>query len=378
MSFQSLRRWLCLAVLSATLFGCDSTSSSTVDDTTTTTAAQAVMFVASNNSGANTILSYSRNDSGTLTFLAETATGGSGSGVDAPSGGNSIVYDPSTDLLYAVNSGSNSISLFLVETDGSLVLLDVVNSGGANPVSLAVNYNVVYVLNAGTATTPANIKGFLVSSGQLTELSNSVANLSVAVPEVSQIQFAPAGTVLTVTEASTGLISNFTLDSTLANPVLVTNTSPGTTPSAFDYTPGGILLVAERFAQAANAGAVSSYNVGGSGLATALTSSLATGQTGSNSVKILSGGTFAAVTNSGTGNVSVASIASAGTLTLTSEVETTGDSPTEMAVSADEQFLYVLNSGDDSISIYSYSAGILTPITTLTGLPLAARGITGR
>ena len=152
MSFQSLRRWLCLAVLSATLFGCDSTSSSTVDDTTTTTAAQAVMFVASNNSGANTILSSSRNDSGTLTFLAETATGGSGSGVDAPSGGNSIVYDPSTDLLYAVNSGSNSISLFLVETDGSLVLLDVVNSGGANPVSLAVNYNVVYVLNAGTAT----------------------------------------------------------------------------------------------------------------------------------------------------------------------------------------------------------------------------------
>ena len=378
MSFQSLRRWLCLAVLSATLFGCDSTSSSTVDDTTTTTAAQAVMFVASNNAGANTILSYSRNDSGTLTFLAETATGGSGSGVDAPSGGNSIVYDPSTDLLYAVNSGSNSISLFLVETDGSLVLLDVVNSGGANPVSLAVNYNVVYVLNAGTATTPANIQGFLVSSGQLTEMSNSVANLSVAEPEVSQIQFAPAGTVLTVTEASTGLISNFTLDSTLANPVLVTNTSAGTTPSAFDYTPGGILLVAERFAQAASAGAVSSYNVGGSGLATALTSSLATGQTGSNSVKILSGGTFAAVTNSGTDNVSVSSIASAGTLTLTSEVETTGDSPTEMAVSADEQFLYVLNSGDDSISIYSYSAGILTPITTLTGLPLAARGITGR
>lgn len=379
MTFNNLGRCFTIALLAFSLFGCNSASSSAVSDSTDTTqAAPYAMYVASNSSGTNSVLTYTRDSTGTLSFAAETATGGSGSGTDGGSCGNSIYLDSTTDLLYVVNSGSNSISLFYVNTDGTLSLLDVTNSGGVNPVSIAVNYNVAYVLNAGDGTTAANIKGFQISGGQFLELSGATANLSTTLPGAAKIQFAPAGTLLTVTEQTTGLIANFDLDASLSTPTLIANTSVGTGPSGFDYTPGGILLVAERFADTTNAGAVSSYSVGVSGAATPITSSVAVNQTGTNCVKVVSDGSYALVSNAGSNNVGVLSIAANGTLSLTSEQETTGTTPTEIATSSDGAFAYVLNSGADSISVFSYAAGNLTPLTTLPGLPASARGLTGR
>lgn len=379
MTFNNLGRYFTIALLAFSLFGCNSSSTSAVSDTTDTTEVPpAAIYVASNSSGANSVLTYTRDTTGSLTFSAETPTAGSGSGSSADSNGNSIYLDTTTNLLYVVNTGSNSLSLFYVNTDGSLNLLDVVNSGGVRPVSVAVNYNVAYVLNAGDGTTAANIKGFQISQGQFVELSAATANLSTTLPGAAKIQFYPTGALLTVTEQTTGLIANFTLDSALSTPTLITNTSSGSTPSGFDYTPAGILLVAERFSDAVNAGAVSSYSVGVSGATTPITSSAAVGQTGTSCVKSVSDGAFALIANSVSNNISVASIASNGTLSLTSEVESAGNAPSEIATSSDGAFAYVLNSGDASVSIYSYFAGNLTPLSTLTGLPASARGLTGR
>jgi 6-phosphogluconolactonase len=52
--------------------------------------------------------------------------------------------------LFVVNAGSNEVSVFRVEPSG-LILVDRQPSGGSRPVSLTVDRNLLYVLNAGRA-----------------------------------------------------------------------------------------------------------------------------------------------------------------------------------------------------------------------------------
>lgn len=378
MNFRPFQKLAVAAMLCAALAGCDSTSTTTLESSeTTTTVSSAAIYVAGNSSGANSVLTYTRDAAGTLALTATTATGGSGSGIDNDSGGNSIYLDRDTNLLYVVNTGSDSISLFYAEADGSLNLLDVTASGGVNPISLAVNYDVMFVLNAGEAGTPANIKGFQIAEGRFVEISGAEAFLTTALPGACKIQYAPGGNLVTVTEKDTGVISNFVLDANLV-PTLVSTASAGATPSGFDYTSSGLLIVAERFADAAGAGSVSSYVFSEAGVGTTISSSTALGQSETNSVKTLISGSYALVTNSGSNNVSVVAIGSDGSLSTTGETETTGSIPSEIVTTDDEAFAYVLNTGDDSISSFTYSSGNLTALSSITGLPTSARGITGR
>ena len=67
-----------------------------------------------------------------------------GSAVDHLASQGSLSYDPVNDLLYAVNAGSNTVSVFSVHGT-HLFLRQVVSSGGVFPVSVAVHGNVVYV-----------------------------------------------------------------------------------------------------------------------------------------------------------------------------------------------------------------------------------------
>ena len=80
------------------------------------------------------------------------ATGGrggilAGSVVDHTASQGSLTYDMRHGLLYAVNAGSNTISVFAVRGD-RLALRQVLGSGGTFPVSVAVHGDLVYVLNA--------------------------------------------------------------------------------------------------------------------------------------------------------------------------------------------------------------------------------------
>ena len=70
-----------------------------------------------------------------------------GSVVDHFASQGSLAYNAGQGLLYAVNAGSNTVSVFAVHGD-ALALQQVVWSGGAFPVSVAVHGDLVYVLNA--------------------------------------------------------------------------------------------------------------------------------------------------------------------------------------------------------------------------------------
>jgi len=125
------------------------------------------------NQTANSVLVLARAADGTLSFSGNFATGGAGagSGVDPLGSQGSLVLGVGHQRLFAVNAGSNDVSVLAV--DGSnLELLDRASSGGLMPVSVAVHENLVYVVNAGG--TP-NIQGFFVepSSGHLAPIPAS-------------------------------------------------------------------------------------------------------------------------------------------------------------------------------------------------------------
>ena len=98
------------------------------------------------------MVAYDRAANGTLTLANTYATGGlggvlNGSQVDHLGSQGSLTYDSAHSLLYAVNAGSNTVSVFSVRGD-QLSLRQVVGSGGTFPVSVAVHGDLVSVLNA--------------------------------------------------------------------------------------------------------------------------------------------------------------------------------------------------------------------------------------
>ena len=110
------------------------------------------VFVQTDNTAGNQVVAYNRADNGTLTLAATYNTGGlggvlNGSAVDHLASQGSLAYNQRDGSLYAVNAGSNTVSVFSVTGD-HLSLRQVVGSGGVFPVSVAVHGDLVYVLNA--------------------------------------------------------------------------------------------------------------------------------------------------------------------------------------------------------------------------------------
>ena len=101
-------------------------------------------------------------------------TGGRGTGSGLGSQG-ALVLSANGRWLFAVNAGSNDISVFEVRGD-VLKRTDRIASGGEQPISLTVHDDLVYVLNAGGS---GNISGFrLRDNGKLSVLQGSTRALS--------------------------------------------------------------------------------------------------------------------------------------------------------------------------------------------------------
>src|SRR5262249_31208465 len=119
----------------------------------------------------------------------------------------SLTYDREHALLYAVNAGSNTLSVFAVRGD-QLRLREVLPSGGTFPVSVAAHGDDVYVLNA---LNGAAVSGYRVFLGLVFPIPGSTRQLGLdpnATPQFTntpgQIAFSPDGTKLLVTTKQNG------------------------------------------------------------------------------------------------------------------------------------------------------------------------------
>ncbi len=349
-----------------------------------------VVYIASNAAGGNEILVFDRNERGSLSFAHAVATGGLGTGGGLGNQGG-LVLSADGRWLVVVNAGSHDVSVFRV--DGSeLTLRSRTSSGGQRPVSVTIDGDLVYVLNAGGAVGGGdNIAGFrLDRRGRLLAIQGSVLGLSGPNTAPAQIAFTPDGEFLVVTERATNLIAVFSVigdedseNDGAARPAQF-YPSAGLTPFGFSFDRRGRLYVAEAAGGATDASSVSSYHVRDNGSLDAISSVVPTTETAACWLVISEDGRTAFTTNTGSGTLSALRINSDGTLVLRDMdgvAAHTGaaSAPADAALSAGGQFLYTRNGGDGTIGAFSVNGdGTLTSLSTFGGLPAGANGIAAR
>jgi len=315
------------------------------------------VYTISNAANGNEVLVYNRNANGALAYQGSYSTGGLGSGAGLGSQGAAALSD-NNQWLFAVNAGSNQISVFRVKAR-SLKLIDVVSSGGTTPISVTTHDELLYVLNTGDS---GNISGFhIAEDGSLTSLAGSTQPLSNggvgAAPGPAQISFGSDGGTLAVTEKATNLIDTYKIEDGIAD-APITHASAGATPFGFAFDQHDHMIVSEAFGGAANASAVSSYFAHEDEFNT-ISPSVATTQTAACWIAISKNGKYAYTTNAGSGSVSSYGIASNGSLTLLNPVAGStgvGSGPVDMAFSNNGAYLYALAGGAHTISIFQMSA----------------------
>ena len=338
--------------------------------------AENVVFVQTDALSANQVVAYDRATGGSLTLSATYDTGGqggqlNGSVVDHLASQGSLTYDAVNGLLYAVNAGSNTVSVFAVDGD-RLSLQQVVSSGGTFPVSVAASGRLVYVLNAGGA---GSLSGFRVAGGKLHPIENSGRSLGLTVPTDTnqfthtpgQVAFSPDGSQLIVTtKASSNAIDVFALapdGRTSATPVV--NSEPGTVPFAVTFDSAGHLAVAE-----AGTNALATFSLAADGTATPL-DAVGTGQAATCWVAPAQGYLYAS--NAGSASLSGFQAAPNGHL---SDLGNTTTDPGTVDASASNggQFLYVQTGGNGMVDEYAVNTnGSLNEIGSVT-VPGAAGG----
>lgn len=331
------------------------------------------VYTQGNTATNNQVFAYARATDGTLSFIGSFATQGSGNGTGLFSQG-SIVLSPDHKFLFVVNAGSNEITSFAVQPNGSLVFVNKVSSGGLYPNSLTVFGNLLYVVNRAQA----NIVGFTVGAkGALTHLAGSKVPLSGPGARPGEIDFSNDGKLLVVTETRTNNIDTFGVQpSGFAQPPLV-QPSNGVEPFGFAFDNDNHLIVSEG-----GPSAESSYSVSSDGSLTLISGSVPDGERQACWVVNTNNSTFPSqysyAANTGTGTLSSYTIGPTGELSLLKSTAAGAASARDMALSADSNYLYVLSQGKEQIVGFSIAQnGSLTKITTAAGLPPSVFGLTG-
>lgn len=345
--------------------------------------APAAVYVLTNNGIPNTISQYRRTTDGSLSYVDDFSTGGNGDGTDLEGTYGALTFQSSTNRFFAVNPGSNTISAMILGTDGSMSVLSTVSSNGTRPVSIATVGDLVYVLNYGDVTTnqPANISGFRFTGSQLQPIANSTQFLSSAHPDAAQIGIHPTGSVVVVTERGNDNIVTFVVDAAGAVGTGVSRGTNGLSPSGFDFTPNGLLIVAEANDSVVGQGTTSVYNVAVDGSLVDLTVARANGQTGTSSAKSFNFGPYVFAANTDSDNISTYSIDGDGNLTLqgNGNAAATGQGPTDLGVSYDYLYLYSLNRESDTVSTFSIlDTGTLVSSNSVLAVPASSVGMVVR
>jgi 6-phosphogluconolactonase (cycloisomerase 2 family) len=339
------------------------------------------VFVETNELNGNQIVAYSRAADGSLIRAGSFATGGNGGAqagavVDELASQGALTLDASHNLLFAVNAGSDSLSVFAVD-GANLTLEQVVPSNGSFPSSVTVHGNLVYVLNAGGA---GSVQGFRITGNHLTTLHDGWRSLGLAnanppffLTSPGEVGFSPDGSQLLVsTKGSTSDIDVFSVNPTGSlsdSPVVNAAATPAPFAFAFDAT--GRLISAE-----AGINAVTTYTLASNG-SLSDPQSLPDGQAALCWIVGVNGNFY--VANAGSSSISGYRVDVNGTPSLigaTGVVGNTEAGAIDMAATPDGQFLYAESGGAGTVDVFAVkSDGTLTKLAIVGGLPSGIEGI---
>lgn len=286
------------------------------------------VYTESNNPepGQNAVIALKRNAAdGSLRQVGTFATGGTGlanvtQGLGPDDSDQEVIASPDGRLLFAVNQGSNSIAVFRIRENGSLRRVGTYDSGGTQPVSLGLSGDHLYVANRGdalqnqTATIAPNYTAFNVGEhGALSPIPGSTVTLPIGL--------SPAQTLISH-DGRFLFGDNFAI--------------PGTTPplgqtiDPFRIAPDG------SFVQAP-----------GGPVSAAVNPNVLLGLALHPTQQIIYGGL------TGANGIAVFTYDSQGSVQFVTSVPDQGAGPCWITVSADGKYLYVSNTGTDSIGVFS-------------------------
>ncbi|MGH3509746.1 MAG: lactonase family protein [Nocardioidaceae bacterium] len=332
------------------------------------------VFVQTDNTSGNSIAVYDRAPDGALAAAGSYATGGlggvlAGSAVDHLASQGSLALDRRHGLLYAVNAGSDSLTVFKVHGD-RLHATQVTGSGGTFPVSVTTHGNLVYVLNARDG---GSVQGYLRIGNHLIRVPSWNRGLGLdptATPEFThtpgQVSFTPDGRHLVVTTKANGNdidIFAVTRYGALEGPTVYEDTDA--VPFAVTYDAAGHLLVAE-----AGTNSVSTFRLGRDGTLTLLATA-ATGQAATCWIAG-TGRTFFA-SNAGSATLSGYRAHADGQLTATGAWSTDAGT-VDASVTPNDRFLYAQAGAAGNVDGFRiHPDGSLSPVGSVT-VPGAAGG----
>jgi 6-phosphogluconolactonase (cycloisomerase 2 family) len=290
-----------------------------------------VVYVESNNPapGQNAVLAFRRNHAdGSLRRLAAFKTGGTGflnasERLGPDDSDQELVASPDGRFLFAVNQGSDSVSVFRIRPSGALELVRGApfSSGGTQPVSLAIRGDRLIVVNRGDeiqgepGSVAPNYTSFRIADdGALRKIPGSTLTLPIGLSP-SQALFSPDGRFL--------FGDNFTPPPLLGVPL-------ANTIDPFRLTPDGRLVPAP-----------------GGPVGAPVSPPLLLGLAAHPDRRIVYAGLV------GAGQVGVFTYDRDGALTFVRAVADQGAAPCWLAVSPDGQRLYVANSGTDTVGVFS-------------------------
>ena len=337
-----------------------------------------VVFAMSNATAANRIFVYRREADGRLTLVRSVRTRGLGIGVDLDTQGG-LRLSSDRRFLYAVNAGSDEISVFAV--DGTRLHLIQTVAAGDQPLSLTLHGSLLYSLDGSVAGN--GIRGFrIAANGTLTELPDSFRALSSAIAVPGSVDFSPDGKFLLVPHKTTNVlqtpmhaIDGFTVGADGYASAPVPNASFGVRPFSLAFRNDGRVVVVESFNALPGRSAVSSYASFADARINVISGSVANGQTDSCWVVITRDQRYAYIANFGSGTISSYRIDASGALTLIAgAAASTGATtqPVDLALSDDGGYLFLLLRGAGAVASFRIEAngGLTSRGVVAGGLPV--------
>jgi 6-phosphogluconolactonase len=355
-----------------------------------------MLYLASQGTNPGTVTAYSINLSkGTLSSTTGQLTP-VGKSVNTGIQPSALVFNPAQTFAYTANTGSDDISTFTVNKDGSLTSAQATTKTGSRPVALAMDpaAHFLFVANEGGG----NVSVFSIASGgALTQVSGSPFSLQETSPPLpvtpaqplpSALAVSNQGNFLYVTDKTNGCVLGFSFNST---------------SGALSSVPGAIFLVgsvpnavfsppAGNFLYVANALSNDIYefiiNSDGSlsSITTVGTTTPVIASTGNGPIAMISdpAAKFLFVLANQGNQVSgylINHVTGVLTAVSTDGTASTGAGPVALAIRSDGStngnfWLFTSNNGASTVSTFSlvYTTGVLNPLPQLAS-PLAPTGV---
>jgi 6-phosphogluconolactonase (cycloisomerase 2 family) len=334
---------------------------------------QHAVFELTNAAGGNSVAVFDRGRDGRLQAIHHYATGGIGASlpgavVDPLASQGALTYDGKHQLLYAVNAGSGTLTVFSV--DGvTLTRLQVLDTRGALPVSVSEGGDTVVVLDAagdGAITT------FKVVNDKLERVNGSTRSLGLGNPAQpnfldapAQVAVTPDGrTAIVATKKHNTLLTFALSHHGVPSATSIVTPSAAPVPFALTFDGAGRLLVTEA------SGGESSYTVNANSTLSVIAAHVPNGQTAACWSVVANG--YVYVANAGSASITGYTEDAGGALALhdaSGVTATTGAGPVDIAATPDGQFLYQEANGAGEIDEFHVNGdGSLSSLGTVAGL----------